>query len=91
MKEIFDFLREYEDLFPLSILEFKGIKGELWEMKIILKPNANLVKHQLYRLNPRVKEKVKKEINKMLATKIIFPVDKDEWVNQSVIYNKKDT
>lgn len=31
-------------------------------MKIMLKPNAKQVKHRPYRLNPRVKEKVKKKI-----------------------------
>jgi len=47
-------------------LELKGIKGDIGEMKIVLKPDANPVKHRPYRLNPRVKEKVKKEIEKML-------------------------
>jgi len=43
-------------------MELKWIKGDLGEMKIILKLDAKLVKHRSYRLNPRVKEKVKKEI-----------------------------
>jgi len=44
-KEIFDLLREYEDLFPSSILEIEGIKGELRETNIVLKIDANLIKN----------------------------------------------
>lgn len=68
----------------------KGIKGNIGEMKIILRPEAQLVKHRPYRLNPRVKEKVKKEIEKILEARIIFPVDEAEWISQIVIRNKKD-
>ena len=41
----------------------KGIVGDLDEMKILLKPDAKLVKQQPYRLNPRYKEKVKDEFD----------------------------
>jgi len=57
-KEIFDLLKEYEDLFPSSVAELKGIKGEMGEIKIVLKPNVRPVKHHIYQLNARVKEKV---------------------------------
>ena len=74
-EDIFDLLREYEGLFPSSIVEMKLIKGDLWEMKIMLKLDAKLVEHQPYRLNPRVKGKVKKEIDKMLEARLIFLVN----------------
>lgn len=60
-KEIFDLLREYEDLFPALVAELKRIKEDIDEMKIVLKPDAKPIKYRPYRLNPRVKEKVKKE------------------------------
>jgi len=41
-------------------------------MKIVLKLDAKVVKHQPYRLNPRVKQKVKKEIEKMLVLGLIL-------------------
>jgi DNA integrity scanning protein DisA with diadenylate cyclase activity len=64
-QEIQSLLQEYEDLFPKTLLELKGIKGVMGEMKIKLKPGSKAVRHRPYRLNPRVKEKVKKEIEKM--------------------------
>lgn len=59
-------------------------------MKIMLKPDACPVKQRPYRLNPRVKKKVEKEIDKMLEARLIFLVDKVGWINPIVIQNKKD-
>lgn len=44
----------------------KGIVGELGEMKIPLTIDVKLVKQRPYSLNPKCKEKVKEDINKML-------------------------
>lgn len=89
-KEIFSLLQEYEDLFPSSVADLKGIKGDLGEMCIILKPDARPIKHRPYRLNPRVKENVKVEIDKMLKAGLIFPVEEAKWVSLIVIQSKKD-
>lgn len=77
-------------MFPALVEELKGIKGSLIEMKIVLKPGTQLVKNRLYRLNLRVKEKVKREIDKMLDAGIIFLVNEAEWINPIVIQNRKD-
>jgi len=83
-KEFFYLLREYEDLFPASVAELKGIKGDIGEMKIMLKPYACPVKHRPYRINPR-------EIDKILEAILIFSVDEVEWIRLIVIQNKKDS
>jgi hypothetical protein len=44
----------------------KGIKGPMGDMRIPMKPDAILVKQRPYILNPKYKEKVKIEINRML-------------------------
>jgi hypothetical protein len=43
----------------------------------------------MYLLNPKVKEKVKKEIDIMLAVGLIFPMDEAEWISPIVIQSKK--
>jgi hypothetical protein len=53
----------------------KGIKGSLGDMKIPLKPDANSFKRRPYRLNPIYKEKVQKELDRMLDVGIIVPVE----------------
>ena len=63
----------------------KGIVGELGEMRIPLKPDVNLVRHRPQRLNPRYKENVRLEIEKMLEAGIINPVEESEWINPMVV------
>jgi hypothetical protein len=53
----------------------KGIKGPMGEMRIHLKPNARAIKQIPYRLNPKYKEKVKIELDRMLEAGIIEPVE----------------
>jgi hypothetical protein len=61
------------------------------EMKIDLKLGSKPVRHRPYCLNPRVIEKVKKEIDKMLEAGLIFVVEEAEWVSPIVTQSKKDT
>jgi hypothetical protein len=90
-QEIQSLLRQYEDLFPKTFLELKGIKGVVGEIKIELKPRSKPVRKKTYLLNPRVKEKVKKEIDEMLEAGLIFVVEEAEWVSPIVIQSKKGT
>jgi hypothetical protein len=83
--EIQALLWEYEDLFPKIFSELKGIKGYLGEMKIELNRTQNQSNIGPICLNPRFKEKVKKEIDRMLAVGLIFPVDEVEWIIPIVI------
>jgi len=80
-----DLLHEYQDLFPTKFIEMKGIVGDLGEMTIPLKPNAKPVRRRPYRLNPCYKEKVRLEIQKMLDTGIIEPVEDSEWIGPMVV------
>jgi hypothetical protein len=78
-------------LLPKAFSELKGIKGAMGEMKIELKPGSKCVRNIPYRLNPKVKEKVKREIDKMLEAGLIFAVGEAEWVRPIVIQRKKGT
>ena len=60
-------------------------------MKIELNIDSILVKRGPYCLNPRIKEKVKKEIDRMLIDGLIFPVDKAEWISPIMIQTNKGT
>jgi hypothetical protein len=58
-------------------------------MRIHLNPDAKLVKKRLYRMNPRYKEKVKEEIDRMLKARVIEPVEELEWISPIVVQDKK--
>jgi hypothetical protein len=89
VEKIADLLCEYQDLFPTTFSEMKGIVGELGEMKIPLKLDAKPVRQRPYRLNMKYKEKVKEEIDRMLEARIIEPVVESKWISPMVVQDKK--
>lgn len=89
IERIANLLWDYQDLFPTEFTEMKGILGDLGVMKIPLKPNAKPVKQRLYRLNPKYKAKVKEELDKMIAARIIELVEESDWVSPMVVQDKK--
>ena len=44
MAKIKDLLHKFQDLFPTKLYEMKGTWGDLGEMKILLNPDAKLVR-----------------------------------------------
>jgi hypothetical protein len=67
----------------------KGIAGDLGEMKIPLKPSAKPMRQRLYRLNPKYKEKLKIELDRMFNVGIIEMVEESKWISPIVVQNKK--
>ena len=72
---ITDLLQEHQYLFPTKFIEMKGILGDLGVMRIPLKERANPVRQHPYRLNPRYKEKVRQELDKMIIASIIEAIE----------------
>jgi hypothetical protein len=67
----------------------KGIKGPMGEMKIPLKQDARPMKQRPYQLNPKYKQKVKIELDRMLEARIIEPAEESEWIIPMVVQDKK--
>ena len=67
----------------------KGLVEEMGEMKIDLLPEAIPVKKRPYKLAHKYKEIVKTEIDIMLTTGIIYPVNQSEWASPMVVQPKK--
>jgi hypothetical protein len=87
--KIIELLHEYQDLFPTKFTDMKGIQGPMGEMRIPLKPDARPVKQRPYILNPKYKEKVKIELDRMLESGIIEHVEESEWIVPMVVQDKK--
>jgi len=87
--KVAELLLKYQDLFPTKFTYFKGIIRDLGVMNIMLKPNKKLVKQRPYRLNPKYKEKVHVELDKMLVVGIIEPVEESDWVSPMGVQEKK--
>ena len=75
VNKVTQLLHEYRDLFLKKFSEMKGMLGDIGVIKIPLKADVKPVKQCPYRLNPKYKEKVRVELDKMLAAGIIEPVE----------------
>ena len=75
VSKVTELLHVYQDLFSTKFSEMKGILGDIGVIKIPLKPDTNPVKQRPYRMNPKYKEKVRMELDKMLAARIIEAIE----------------
>jgi hypothetical protein len=89
IERIIELLHEYNDLFPTTFTNMKGVEGYLGEMKIPLKPKTRTARQRPYRLNPIYKKKVKEEIDIMLEARIREPIEESEWISPMVVQEKK--
>jgi hypothetical protein len=88
MENITELLCEYNDLFQATFSDMKGVARELVEMKIPLRPDAIPIRHIPYRLNPIYKHTVNTELDRMLESRIIEPVEESEWISPMVVQGK---
>jgi hypothetical protein len=87
--KITELLHEYQFLFPTKFTDMKGIKGPMGEMRIPLKLDERPVKQRPYILKPKYKEKLKIEIDRMLESGIIEPMEELKWISPMVVQDNK--
>ncbi|KAH9718247.1 hypothetical protein KPL71_022145 [Citrus sinensis] len=84
-----DFLGKYRRAIGWTMADIKGISLSICMHKILLEDcSSNSVEHQR-RLNPIMKEVVKKEIIKWLDAGIIYPISDSSWVSPIQCVPKK--
>ena len=66
--------REYKDIFAWTYEDLKTYDTKIIQHDIPLKENAKPFQRKLRKMHPSLKSLVKKELNKLLTAKIIFPV-----------------
>lgn len=76
--KVAELLWEYHDLLPTKFSYLKGIVGDLGMMNITLKVDVKPIKQQPYYLNPKYKENVWKDLEKMLEVEIFEPVEESD-------------
>ena len=82
-------LRKYKEAIAWSIEDLKGISPSICMHKILLDDNAKTsIEHQR-RLNPVMKEVVRKEVLKWLNTGFIYAISYSSWVSPVHVVPKK--
>ena len=73
-------LKKHRAAIGYTLHDLKRISPTLCQHKITLEEDAKPVRDHQRRLNPKMKEVVRKEILKLLEAGIIYPVADSQWV-----------
>ena len=80
--------KEYKDVFTWTYEDLKTYDMKIIQHIIPLKEDAKPFHQKLRKMHPSLESLVKKELNKLLATKIIFPVRHSIWMANLVPIRK---
>ena len=80
-KKLLKTLRKHRAAIGYTLDDLKGISPTLCQHKIKTDPDFKPVADHQRRLNPKMKEVVRKEILKLLEAGIIYPVAHSDWVS----------
>ena len=80
-KRVCEIVRNRVKSIGWQISDIKGIRPSIVMHRIHMKEGSNSVIERQRRLNPNMKEVVKKENIKLLDAGIIYPISDSEWVS----------
>lgn len=86
---LLNLLRKFKPVIGYSIDDMKGINHVDCMHGIFLEEGKKPTRQPQRRLNPHLQEVVKKEVRKLLAADIIYPISDSEWVSPIHIVPKK--
>ena len=87
--KLLEILRKYKEAIAWSVEDLKGISPSICMHRILLEENAKTsIEHQR-RLNPILKEVVRKEVLKWLNVGFIYAISNSPWVRPVHVFPKK--
>jgi hypothetical protein len=81
--------KEFKDIFSWTYDDLKTFDPNIIQHVIPMKPQTQPFQQKLRKMHPKLEPTVKKELNKLLTAKIIFPVRHTQWVSNLVPVRKK--
>jgi hypothetical protein len=81
--------KEFKDVFAWTYDDLKTFDPNIIQHVIPMKPQTQPFQQKLRKMHPKLEPTVKKELNKLLNAKIIFPVRHTQWVSNLVPVRKK--
>lgn len=82
--------KEFKDVFAWTYDDLKTFDPNIIRHVIPMKPQTQPFQQKLRKMHPKSEPTVKKELNKLLTAKIIFPVQHTQWVSNLVPVRKKN-
>ncbi|CAN6551449.1 unnamed protein product [Malus baccata var. baccata] len=88
-EQLLQVLKEYKTVLGWTIADIKGISPTMCMHRIFLEENSKSSIEAQRRLNPNMKEVVRKEILKLLDVGVIYPISDSKWVSLIQVIPKK--
>ena len=82
-------LRDHKDAIGWSLTDFKGIHPSMCMHRILLEDGHKPLVEAQRRLNPTMKEVVRKEVLNWLDAEVIYPISDISWVSPVQVVPKK--
>ena len=81
--------KQYKDMFTWTYDDLKTYDMKIIQHVILMEPNAKPYQWKLRKMNPKLEPSIKKELNELLGSKIIFPTRHSRWVANLVLVRKR--
>jgi hypothetical protein len=86
-----ELLEEFQDCFAWDYLEMPGLSRELVEPTLPIKRGIKPYKQPARNFNPKILNRVKEEVERLLKANFIRTCRYVEWVSNTVLVEKKNT
>ena len=87
--ELIKVLKKYKGAIGWAMDDLKGISPTMCMHKILMEDDQKPVVQPQRRLNPAMKEVVRKEVVKLLDAGLIYPISDSSWVSPVHVVPKK--
>ncbi|RDY07800.1 Retrovirus-related Pol polyprotein from transposon gypsy, partial [Mucuna pruriens] len=82
-------LRKHKKAIGWKLSNLPGINPSICMHRILMEEEARPIRQRQRRLNPTILDVVKKEVTKLLAVGIIYPISDSQWVSPVWVVPKK--
>ncbi|RDX71301.1 Retrovirus-related Pol polyprotein from transposon 17.6, partial [Mucuna pruriens] len=82
-------LRQHRKAIGWKLSDLPGINPSICMHRILMEEDIKPIRQQQRRLNPTILDVVKKEVTKLLAASIIYPISDSQWVSPVQVVPKK--
>nr|GFA28219.1 reverse transcriptase domain-containing protein [Tanacetum cinerariifolium] len=79
--DLINILKTQKKAIAWKLTDIKGIDPEFFSHKILLKEDYSLKVQSQRRVNPKIHDVIKKEVEKLLDTGLIYPISDSPWVS----------
>ncbi|RDX98893.1 hypothetical protein CR513_18135, partial [Mucuna pruriens] len=87
--KLLEVLRQHKKAIGWKLADLPGINPSICMHRILMEEEVKPIRQQQRRLNPTLLDVVKKEVTKLLAVGIIYPISDSQWVSPVQVVPKK--